>query len=198
VIQEKLSLDLSELAAQAQQFQLELRQADARAEMAHRRIQSTIDSVNELDRRSSQVLARLESKIKAQAKLALRGGIAAGLDSVLDSINLGEDPFSVAGSRIISSTVTAGAFGGLPAAVVTGITSSILELKRANDETKRQLREAQVKFRAELDNLREETYSLGRTADERLEALAQELKEDLEKQKIDTEELDYQTSQYVE
>lgn len=198
MIKETLNVDLSQIAAQLQQLQAQQRQADQRSEMVQRRAQQAIQSVNELDRRSSAVLARLESKIRAQAKLAIQGGVAMGLQSVLDSISLGDDPYSVAASRIVSSTVSAGAFGGLPAATVAFITSSIVELKNANEETKRQLKQMQTKFFAELDALREETYNLGRTATERLEELEKEFAEEVEKAKREADELGYQTSQYVE
>ena len=198
MISEQLKIDLAQITSQLRQLQEQTRDNDARTAAVERRARTAAVAVEELDRRSGQVLARLESKIKAQAKLFIRGGIAAGLGSALDSISLGDDPFSVAGSNIISSTLTAGAFGGIPAATVTFITSSIIELKRANEENARKLKETQAKFRAELDSLREDTYSLGRTATDRLEELEKELKEEVEKLERDTEELDYQTSQYVE
>lgn len=198
MIRETLQVDLSQIAAQLQQLQEQQRQTDSRTEQVQRRVQGAIQSVNELDRRSSAVLARLESKLRAQAKQAIQGGVALGLHSVLDSISLGDDPYSVAGSRIIASTVASGSLGGLPAATVAFITSSIVELKNANEETKRQLKAATAKLRADLESLREETYNLNRGAEERLEELAREIEADAEKLKAEAEELDYQTSQYAE
>jgi chromosome segregation ATPase len=201
VISERLSLDLSELKAQAQQFQLELRQADARAEMAHRRIQSVTDSVNELDRRSSRVIAQVQSKIRGLAREGVRMGVA----SAVGSIDVGDDEWTKFAVRATESALYGGIRGGLPGALagfgaqltVEGVNFIVRKLKELEEKQREQQRRAE-RARAELEELHYELRDLDASWADRMAAIESEVKEEAEKLRRDTEELDYQTSQYVE
>lgn len=194
MISEQLRVDLAQITSQLQQLQGQARENDARTASAQRRIQEVTRTVSSMDK----VVDRLLAKVKSQAKSLLKGAAAQGFGSVLDSLDLGDDPFANYTKNILSSTVAGAAFGGLPGAGLAAATAAIGGLKGMIDDTNRRLEQlAQDKRNRDAD-FEESISRIALEARKDLEELRFQIRQEAEESRKNTDELIYQSGRYAE
>jgi hypothetical protein len=194
VISERLNVDLSQIMAQLDQLKNSQREVDSRTAAVQRRVSETNTSVKSLERVTDQLF----SKIKAQAKSLTKGGISQGLSSALDSMDLGDDPFTNWVKNITSSSLAGLGFGGLAGGGLAGLTSMIGGIKPMINEQDRRLAALEREQKDLLRSFEEDRERQRLRFMEEMRELKQNIV--LERQALDEKyaEILYQTSQYVD
>jgi chromosome segregation ATPase len=193
VISERLNVDLSQIMAQLDQLKSSQREVDSRTAAVQRRVSETNTSVKSLERVTDQLF----SKIKAQAKSLTKGGISQGLSSALDSMDLGDDPFTNWVKNITSSSLAGLSFGGLSGGLLAGTTSMLAGIKPMISEQERRLAALEREQKDLIRKFDEENERLRFDFMERMQDLKASIALDRVALEEKYEEVAYQTSQYV-
>lgn len=194
MISEKLSVDLSEIQAQIRQLESAQRETDSRTSAVMRRVAETDRGVQNLERTADRIFA----KLKSQAKQLTKAGVGGVIGSVLDSVDLGDDPLANYGKNILSAGITGLAFGGPVGAGLAALSASVTGLIPMVRDAQQRVEQIEKDRKADMARFEEELARRALDFKKVMEELRFEIQQENQQRIKDTEELTFQSTRYVE